>query len=64
MDKFHLAEQNMGRVYYFRYGRVHAMHFLCYGVKLPNLKLNTQPKQVLGSLPLYIALLGLTFKKI
>ncbi len=58
MDKFHLAEQNLGRVYYFRYGRVCAMHILCYGVKLPNLKLNNQPKQVLGSLPFDIALFG------
>ncbi len=31
------------------------MHFLWYGAKLPNLKLKTQPKQLLGSLPLDIA---------
>jgi hypothetical protein len=27
---------------------------MCYGVKLPNFKLKTQPKQLLASLPLYI----------
>ncbi len=35
---------------------VNVVHFLCYEVKLPKLKLKTQPKQFLGSLPLDIAL--------
>jgi hypothetical protein len=56
MDRLQLTGQNMGRVFYFRYGRVRAVHFLCLGVKLPNLKMKTQPKQVLGSLLLDIAL--------
>ncbi len=44
----------MGRVFNFRNGHVHVVHFLCYGLKLPNLKLKTQPKQLLGLLPLDI----------
>ncbi len=59
MDKLQLTGLNTIRVFYFRYGRVRAVHFLCLGVKLPNLKLKTRPKQVLGSLPLDIALPGL-----
>jgi hypothetical protein len=39
-----------------RNGHVHVVHFLCYGLKLLNLKLKTQPKQFLGYLPLDIAL--------
>jgi hypothetical protein len=42
--------------YNFRNGRGHAVHFLCYRVKLPNLKLKTRPKQLLGYLPLDIVL--------
>jgi hypothetical protein len=56
MDKLHLTRQNLGRVFSCRSGLVHAMHLLCYGVKLPNLKLKTRPKQLLGSLPLDIVL--------
>ncbi len=56
MDKLQLTWQNEGRVFYFRYGRVHAVHFCFLVVKLPNLKLKTRSKQVLGSLPLDIAL--------
>ncbi len=33
-----------------RSGYVHAMHLSCYGAKLSNLKLKTQPKQLLGFL--------------
>jgi len=54
MVKLKLTGQNLGRVFNFRNG--HVVHFLCYGVKLPNLKLKTQPKQLLGSLPLDISL--------
>ncbi len=50
MDKFQLTGQNLGRVIYFRYGRMRAVHFLCLRVNLPNLKLKTRPKEVLGSL--------------
>jgi hypothetical protein len=56
MDKLQLTGQNLGQVFYFRYGHVRAVHFLSLGVKLPNLKLKTRPKQLLGSLPLGIAL--------
>ncbi len=56
VDKLQITGQNLGRVYYFKYGRVHAVHFIRLGVKLPNLKLKTWPKQVLGSLPLDITL--------
>ncbi len=48
--------QLTGRVFNFRFGHLQAEHFRCYQVKLPNLKLKTQPKQLLGSLPLVIAL--------
>jgi hypothetical protein len=56
MDKLQLTGQNLGQVFNFRNGRVHAKHFLHYRLKLPNLKLKTRPKQLLGSLPLDIAL--------
>jgi hypothetical protein len=55
MDKLRLTGQNLGRVFNFRFGHLHAEHFWCYLVQLPNLKLKTQPKQLLGSLPLVIA---------
>ncbi len=35
---------------------MHAVHFLCYGIKRPNFKLTTQPKEHLGYLLLGIAL--------
>jgi len=56
MEKLQLTGRNLGRVFNFRCGHLHAEHFWCYHVKLPNLKLKTQPKQPLGSLPLVIAL--------
>ncbi len=60
-DKLQLTGQNLGRVFNFRSDRVHAMHLLCHGVKLSNLKLKTRAKQLLGSLPLDIALPALTY---
>jgi hypothetical protein len=63
MDKLQLTGQNLGRVFNFGSGRVHAVHLLYYGVKLPNLKLKTRPKQVLGSLPLHIVLPATTYLK-
>ncbi len=63
MDKLQLTGRNLGRVFNFRNGGVHAVHLLCCGVKLPNLKLKTQPKQLLGSLPLDIALPVVTFEQ-
>jgi hypothetical protein len=56
MDKLQLTGQNLGRVYYFRHGCVRAVHFLCLGVKPPNLKMKTRPKQVLGSFQLDVVL--------
>jgi hypothetical protein len=60
MYKLQPTGQNLGRVFNFRFGHLHAEHFWCYQVKLPNLKLKTRPKQLQVSLPLVIALPGLT----
>jgi hypothetical protein len=61
MDKLlQLTGQNLGQVFNFRFGHWHAEHFWCYQAKLPNLKVKTQPKQLLGSLPLVITLPGPT----
>jgi hypothetical protein len=62
MDKLQLKGQNLSRVFNFSFGHLHAAHFWCYRVKLPNLKLKTWPKQLLGSLPLVIALPKLKLK--
>jgi hypothetical protein len=56
MDKPLLTGQNLGWVFNFWNGCKHAVHFLCYRVKLPKVKLKTRPKHLLGSLPLIIAL--------
>jgi hypothetical protein len=58
MDKLQLTEQNLGRVFNFRSGHLHAADLWCYWVKLPNLNLQTWPKELLGTLLLDIALLG------
>jgi hypothetical protein len=55
MDKLQLTGQNLGRVFNFRNGRVHVVHFVCYEVKLTNLKLKTRAKQLSGPLLLDIA---------
>jgi hypothetical protein len=47
---------NLGRAFNSRRVCSSAMYFRCYEAKLPNLKLKTQPKQLLGSLPLAFAL--------
>jgi hypothetical protein len=44
-NKLQLARQNLDRVLDLN-GQEHAVHFLCYGVKLPYLKLKTQPNQL------------------
>ncbi len=59
MDKLQLTGKNLARVFNYRNGRVHAMHLLCYRVKLPYLKLKTRPYQLIGSLPLDIMLTNL-----
>ncbi len=51
MDKLQLTGQNLGKVFNVRGGHLPAAHLSCYQVKLPNLKLKTQPKKLLGSLP-------------
>jgi hypothetical protein len=56
MEKLELTGQNLGRVFNFKCGHLHSAHLFCYMVKLRNLKLKTQPKQLLGSLPLDVAL--------
>jgi hypothetical protein len=59
MDKLQLTGCNLGRVFNFRYGCVPAIHLRCYEVELPNLKLKTRPKQLLGSLRFVIVLLDM-----
>jgi hypothetical protein len=63
MDKLRLTGQNLGPVFNFRSGHLHAATFLVLSVKLPNLQLKTQPKQLLGSLLLVIVLPS-QFKKV
>jgi len=62
MDKLQLTGQKLGRVFNFRSGHLHAVTILVLSVKLPNLQLKTQPKQLLGSLPLIITLPALADK--
>jgi hypothetical protein len=57
MDKLQLTGPNLCQDFNFRSGCVSALHLLCYGAKLPNLKLKTRSKQLLSSLPFDIALL-------
>ncbi len=56
MDKLQLTGHNLGQVFNFRSGHLHAATFLVLSVKPPNLQLKTRAKQLLGSLPLVIAL--------
>ncbi len=51
-DKLKLTRQNLGSVFNSRSGCVQDMHLFYYEAKLTNLELKTQPKQLLGSLPL------------
>ncbi len=60
MDKLQLTRQNLGRVFNLRFDHLDAEHFWCYQVKLPNLNSKTWLKQLLGFLPLVIALPGIT----
>jgi hypothetical protein len=57
-DKLQLEERNLGRVFNSRSCRVHALHLHFSETKQPYLKLKTRLKQLLGSLPLVIALPG------
>jgi hypothetical protein len=56
MDKLKLTGRNLGRVFKFRRVCLHTIRLYYFETKLPNLKLKTRPKQLLGSLPLDIAL--------
>ena len=56
MDKLQPAGQNLGRVFNFQSGHLHAATFLVLLVKLPNLQLKTRLKQLLGYLPSAFAL--------
>jgi hypothetical protein len=58
MDKLQLTGQNLGRVFNYTSDRMFVMHLFGYEAKLPNLKLKTRPKQLLGYLPLVFALPG------
>jgi hypothetical protein len=59
MDKLYLIGRNLGQVLNSSSGCVHALLLYFFETKLPNFKLKTQPKQLLGSPPLVIALPGL-----
>ncbi len=56
MDKLKLARRNLGQVFNYRLGHAWIGHAIVLITKQPNLKLKTQPKQLLGSLPLAFAL--------
>jgi hypothetical protein len=56
LDKLQLTGRNLGRVFIFRSVHLHSAHLWFYRIKLPNLKLKTQPKQLIGSLPIDITL--------
>jgi len=55
MDKLKLTGQNLGRVFHCRLGRACIGHEIVHITKQPNLKLKTQPKQLLGYLQLAFA---------
>jgi hypothetical protein len=56
MDKLYLTGRALGQVFNFRSGCMHTMHLLPSVAIRPNLEFKTRPKQLLGSLPLVIAL--------
>ncbi len=56
MDKLKLTGQTLCRVFYSKLGRVCICSASAPIAKWPNLKLKTQPKQLLGSLSLAFAL--------
>jgi hypothetical protein len=58
MDKLELTGRALGRVFNFRSGCMQTMRLLPGVAIQPNLELKTQPKQLLGSLPLDITLPG------
>jgi hypothetical protein len=56
MDKLKLTGQNLGRVFNSRLSRAYVGNEIVHISKQPNLKLETRPKQLLGSLPLIFEL--------
>ncbi len=54
MQNLNQQEQNLGRIFNTRIGRIHVTHLFGYEAKLPNLKLKARPKQLLGYLSLDI----------
>ncbi len=56
MDKLQLTGRNLGRVFNSRSGCMYVMNLCYYEAKQPNLKLKTQPKQLLGYCPLAFVL--------
>jgi hypothetical protein len=56
MDKLKLTGLNLDRVFNSRLGRACIDQAIVHITKQPNLKLKTQPKQLLGYLPLAFAL--------
>jgi len=62
MDQLKLTGRNRGRVFNSRHGRACICRAIAYVTKQPNLKLKTQPEQLLGSLPLAFALPSLSLK--
>ncbi len=58
MDKLKLTGRNLGRVFNSRLGHACKGHTIEHITKQPNLKLETRPKQLLGSLPLAFTLPG------
>jgi hypothetical protein len=51
MDKLKLTGQNLGQVFHSRLGHAGIGHAIVHITKQPNLKLKTQPKQLLSYLP-------------
>jgi hypothetical protein len=56
IDKLKPTGQNLGRVFHCRLGHTFIGHEIVHITKQTNLKLNTWPKQFLGSIPLAFAL--------
>jgi hypothetical protein len=56
MYKLKLTGRNLGRVFKFRRDCFHAIQLYYFETKLTNFKLETRPKQLLGSPPVDIAL--------
>jgi hypothetical protein len=55
-DKLQYTGKNIGWVFNSKRGCMYPMHLYSYEAKLTNLKLKTWPKQLLGSIRLYIML--------